>query len=122
MIELVVVVIFSCLILSFIPLQRLSKADLEARDHRGINAIDWAAQYGNLPMLKILLANGVDINLTQEGKKASKMWTPLYHAVNEGHVDVVEFLIRQKDIKWGGEKKGIFSLLYLVCQEKAKKG
>ena len=87
-----------------------------------MNAIHWAADHGNLPMLKILLAKGVDINLTQEGKKASTMRTPLHNAVEEGHVDVIKFLIKQKDIKWGGEKKGIFSLLYLVCQEKAKKG
>ena len=58
-----------------------------------MSALHWAAQWGNLPVVKMLVRQGADLNLPQDGSHTSPMWTPLHKAVNPGRLEVVEFLI-----------------------------
>ena len=99
-------------------LQRVEKfidggANLDANDREGQTALHYAAKAGQIPVAKLLIANGADVNAgewtpLQEAAYHSKemvelllakgadintgKWTPLHSAVY-GHNEIVELLI-----------------------------
>lgn len=48
-----------------------------------------AARIGNVDIVKMLLAYGIDPNI----KQSTNGWTPLMHAANKDHMDVVKVLL-----------------------------
>uniref|UniRef100_A0A1B6CSJ6 Acyl-CoA-binding domain-containing protein 6 n=1 Tax=Clastoptera arizonana TaxID=38151 RepID=A0A1B6CSJ6_9HEMI len=71
--------------------QFASSVDINGTDCNGLAAIHWAADRGNLEMLKFLTSDlKGDIEVKDEDGQ-----TPLHYAVSCGHVDIVEFLINK---------------------------
>ncbi|GAB0134885.1 hypothetical protein EsDP_00003239 [Epichloe bromicola] len=65
-------------------------ASTRVRDRRGQYPIHRAAAVGSVPMVKLLLQNRSPLNPTDiEG------YTPLHHAVAEGHGDVAITLLKE---------------------------
>lgn len=61
---------------------------IDATDSNGLSALHWAAAYGQLTSVELLVAYGAAIDkLGPEGE------TPLLLAANGGHHDVVRFLL-----------------------------
>ncbi|OWF52231.1 uncharacterized protein LOC110448031 [Mizuhopecten yessoensis] len=59
-----------------------------------------ASALGNNDIVKVLLDNGADVNMTIRGGE-----TPLHHAAKEGHLDVVQTLLdKQADLNAQDEK------------------
>ena len=85
---------------------RLPKAFLDKMAANGYSALHHAAGKNNVPMVKLLLEHGADINLESRAKHCNSRDTPLNEATKEGSLDVVKFLIAQEDIKWGTENTG----------------
>ena len=85
---------------------RLSKANLDAQTAHGYSAIHHAARKGNLPLVKMLLDSGCNINLEADSKYNSSCHTPLHEAISVGQLEVVKFLIQQPGIQWGQGDKG----------------
>ena len=85
---------------------RLPKTFLDKRPANGMSALHYAASKNNVPMVKLLLEHGANINLESKGKHCNSRDTPLNDAVTSGHLDIVKFLIAQEGIKWGTEKTG----------------
>ena len=71
-----------------------------------MSALHWAADHNNVPMVKLLLKHGPNINLEGCGKHCNSRDTPLNEAAKDGELEVVKFLIAQEGIKWGTEKTG----------------
>lgn len=71
--------------------------DINALDKYGTPAIYYAAWYGRLDVLAILLMNGADINKSIDlslGSESSRGdWTALHVAVEQGNADVVTLLL-----------------------------
>ena len=72
-----------------------------------MSALHHAAANNNVPMVKLLLEHGANINLEMLGKHCKSQDTPLNDAAQEGNLDVVNFLVVQEGIKWGTEKMGM---------------
>ena len=92
------------IILPFVS--RLPKTFLDHLTAHGMSALHHAADKNNVPMVKLLLKHGANINLESCGKHCSSRDTPLNKAATRGHLEVVKFLIEQQGIKWGTEKTG----------------
>ena len=64
----------------------------------------WAACSGHVAVAEMLIAAGADVNPANDAGG----WTPLHHAVHNGHLDVVQLLLRHgadKELKGNkGEK------------------
>ena len=79
--------------------------DVDAKNSFGKTALMYAAQYGFMDSVKILLEAGADINTqTQEGNMTDKYCyddlcitngkrTALMYAIQEGHLDIAKYLI-----------------------------
>jgi len=65
-------------------------AILEERAEYGRTALHEAADAGQLPIVKLLLANGAALDPTDDDGL-----TPLHDAVYNGHLDVVKLLLRK---------------------------
>ena len=84
----------------------MPRAFLDHLVANGTSALHLAAVNNNVPMLKLLLEHGANINLEMIGKHCNSRDTPLNEAVKRGNLDVVNFLLEQEGIKWGTEKMG----------------
>ena len=81
--------------------------DVDAKNSFGKTALMYAAQYGFMNSVKILLEAGADINAqTQEGNMTDKYCyddlciangkrTALMYAIQEGHLDIAKYLVSQ---------------------------
>ena len=67
------------------------KANVNARDNRGLTPLHLAADPGHKDVVEVLLANGAEIN-----SKADDGETPLNIAAGENHKDVVDVLLAHK--------------------------
>lgn len=85
--------------------------DLTITDYDGKNAIHYAAQTGNLPIIKYLLENKlIDINAADNSGK-----TPLMYAAKHGNYEIFNFLVEKgADMNITG-KKG-FSVLHAAVE------
>lgn len=61
-----------------------------AQDKDGLKAIHWAATYGKIGLVDLLLRNGADI--TVKGTDMFK-WEALHYAVYSGNIDIVSLLL-----------------------------
>ena len=59
-----------------------------SKDRYGYTPLHWAAFMGHTDVAKLLLANGADVNATNDIGE-----TPLHVAANQGHKDVAELLL-----------------------------
>ncbi|KAG5760124.1 hypothetical protein H9Q72_011760 [Fusarium xylarioides] len=65
--------------------------DCDDRDHLyGLTALGWAAEYGHVEVVRLLLKAGADVNHVSIGN------TPLHLAVRSGHNNVVEQLLKKR--------------------------
>lgn len=64
---------------------RLHRIALE--DRNAIPALEWASLRGHLPLVRLLLASGVDVNISQNGR------TALYRAIRYNFEEVVQVLL-----------------------------
>lgn len=64
-------------------------ARLDARDEVGATPLHWAAQWGDVPIARALLAAGADVNAVATGGG----WTPLLGAASEGRLEMVKLLL-----------------------------
>ena len=67
--------------------------DLSSRDSYGRTALHYASSSGNLPIAKLLLKNGADVNAINNA-----METPLLKACGFCEVDMIELLLSTPDI------------------------
>ena len=73
----------------------MNKKDLEASTgstYAGMTAIHMAAKENNLPVVKMLVDKGVDINIQMQYPCDEAPTAPLYLAVTHSRVGIVEFL------------------------------
>jgi len=63
---------------------------VNAKDRDGYTPLSWAAGYGRLDVVKVLIEKGADVN--DNGRDG---WTPLMSAVKKGHSQVAELLIEK---------------------------
>ena len=69
-----------------------NKADVTVRTEKGLNVYHCAANKGSLQILQTLIMHNNDyINDVDK-----QNWTPLYHAVSEGHIEIVNYLLKNK--------------------------
>ncbi|KAF9131892.1 hypothetical protein BGW39_001196 [Mortierella sp. 14UC] len=73
-----------------------SKALVEIINHqsvsRNLSSLHLAASYNHIALCRFLVQSGANVNLTDlEG------WTPMHCAAAEGHLEVFEFLVGEKD-------------------------
>jgi len=81
-------------------------------DYEGINsttALIEASKHGYIDIVKLLIANGANINI-----KASVSKTPLHYAVNIGYMDIAEFLIKEGAVVDVEDGDGMTPLHYAV--------
>ncbi|MEJ8566561.1 ankyrin repeat domain-containing protein [Elongatibacter sediminis] len=64
-------------------------ATVDARDNLGDPAINWAAYYGNLPAIELLLAAGADTHLTGHGNAVEIV-------MRRGHQDALHVLLAHR--------------------------
>ncbi|KAK3841929.1 MAG: hypothetical protein J3R72DRAFT_145823 [Linnemannia gamsii] len=72
-----------------------SKALVEVINHqsvsRNLSSLHLAASYNHIALCRFLVQSGANVNLTDlEG------WTPMHCAAAEGHLEVFEFLVKEK--------------------------
>lgn len=65
-------------------------ADVRRADAFGRTALHYASTGTSVDAVRVLLAGGADVNRTDGGEK----WTPLMYAAAEGHIDIVEALLK----------------------------
>ncbi|KAG5888225.1 hypothetical protein JTB14_035574 [Gonioctena quinquepunctata] len=66
----------------------VKSANLNALDQEGLGVVHWAADSGNLEILKLLVDAGADLELRDGDGQ-----TALHYAASCGHVDCVKFLL-----------------------------
>ena len=64
--------------------------DLEMKDSDGWTPLGWAARYGKVEVVKLLLDSSVNMNVKARGET-----TPLHLAAWKGHVEVVALLLEK---------------------------
>ena len=62
-------------------------ANADHKDHKRATSLIWASQNGELEVVKILLANHVDVST-----KDKDGWTALMRASQQGHHKIVKLL------------------------------
>ncbi|RPA97778.1 ankyrin, partial [Choiromyces venosus 120613-1] len=84
-------------------LLRRRDINVEVRGEDAVTALCWAANTGNLDMVKLLVEEGgADVNLScgcwhapwNGGELTSLLLTPLHFAAIRGHLSVVQFLVK----------------------------
>ena len=65
---------------------------IEEKPKKGITALEWAARKGHKEVVKALLDNKADVNVS----RLTDGVTPLYIAAQEGHPEVVKLLLDHK--------------------------
>src|SRR5262245_13965427 len=58
-------------------------------DQSGVTPLMWAARYGAVRAMRVLIGAGADVN----ARDLNRRWTPLLHAVHRQHGDVVSLLL-----------------------------
>ncbi|XP_040565115.1 uncharacterized protein [Lepeophtheirus salmonis] len=69
----------------------LKTENANTKDSGGNTALHLAAEKGILPVAKLLVEGGADVNIRNE----SPGWTPLHFASYEGHLELVKFLVNE---------------------------
>ncbi|KAJ7589364.1 Pfs, NACHT and ankyrin domain protein, partial [Mycena floridula] len=59
-------------------------------DTRSCTPLSYAAEWGHIDIVKLLLEENADPNICDKGQ-----WTPLSYAVKEGHIDIVKLLLEK---------------------------
>jgi len=80
-----------------------SGADIYDFDEEGVSVFEMAITYGNLEMVKYMIEQGVDVNIT----KRRSRFTPLMAATCYGRVEVAKLLIENGAKKDATDSKGI---------------
>ena len=80
-----------------------SGADIHDFDEEGVSIFEMAITYGNLLMVKYMIEQGVDVNLTQRRSR----FTPLMAATCYGRTEVAKILIENGANKEATDSKGI---------------
>ncbi|XP_060066633.1 pre-mRNA splicing regulator USH1G-like [Ylistrum balloti] len=70
------------------PLRRATRKDLNTADEDGMTPTMWAASYGNLAALRMIVGRGGDPD-----KMDLMGFTSLHHSCKSGHINVASFLI-----------------------------
>ena len=74
-------------------------ADVNAKNKEtGMTAAIYAAKSGHTEILKYLIDNGVDVNAKDKKTGDTLLHTLLMHAISEGKVDTVRYLIEEKGV------------------------
>ena len=71
-----------------------------------------AIENGNIPLMKLLIENGADINKTNENG-----FTPLMEAVDEGEFGVVKFLVEELGVDVNAQAKEGWTALFEALDE-----
>ena len=82
----------------------LRRAKVQARNRFGDDALLQAAFKGHLPVLKLLLAAGAQVNRSQG-------WQPLTYAAFNGHLEVMRYLLEQGADVNGASDNGTTALM-----------
>lgn len=87
---------------------------VDVKDANGLTALHWAAAYGQVTSVQLLLANGAEVDVTgPEGE------TPLLMAANGGHHDVVRLLLNEgANVNHIDNVIKFLSLLRFLCLKK----
>ena len=80
-----------------------SGADIYDFDEEGVSVFEMAITYGNLEMVKYMIEQGVDVNITHRRSR----FTPLMAATCYGRVEVAKLLIENGAKKDAIDSKGI---------------
>jgi len=80
-----------------------SGADIYDFDEEGVSVFEMAITYGNLEMVKYMIEQGVDVNITHRRSR----FTPLMAATCYGRVEVAKLLIENGAKKDATDSKGI---------------
>ena len=64
-------------------------ADTDDFDHEGVSVFDYAITYNNIPLVKKMIADGIDVNHTNRKSR----FTPLMAAVCYGRGEIVSMLL-----------------------------
>jgi len=80
-----------------------SGADIYDFDEEGVSIFEMAITYGNLEMVKYMIEQSIDVNLTQRRSR----FTPLMAATCYGRVEVAKLLIENGAKKDATDSKGI---------------
>lgn len=88
------------------------------RRRRDKTVLILAAEQGHLEMVKLLVASGADVDLSDRpGKRFGK--TPLMYAADYGHSEVVKFLLSSGATVDAQDKRGQTALFYAVVSDTA---
>ena len=80
-----------------------SGADIYDFDEEGVSIFDMAISYDNIEIVKYLIDEGIDVNITNRRSR----FTPLMAAACYGRVDVAKLLIEKGADKSAVDSKGI---------------
>merc|ERR1712136_66260 len=90
--------------------QQLSrKASVDARDECKCTALMYAATYGHIDAVRVLLDHGSDIEATSKDG-----WTSLITATYNGHIDVVQYLIQRDANIEAADERGWTPLMHVA--------
>ena len=84
---------------------------LEKQPRKGITPLEWAARKGHAEVVKVLLDNRADANVSRHVDGV----TPLYIAAQNGHTEVVKLLLNNKADVNASKHNGV-TPLYLAAQ------
>mmetsp|Transcript_7405 Transcript_7405/g.10260 ORF Transcript_7405/g.10260 Transcript_7405/m.10260 type:complete len:428 (-) Transcript_7405:42-1325(-) len=87
-----------------------SGIEINFRDVKGANALNWAAYNGNLELCMLLVEHGININ-----NQNLAGWTPLHDASQNGHCEVIEFLLGLKNLDLTKKTSNGWSPLHLAA-------
>jgi len=92
-------------------------ANIELKNKRGSHAAYFAAQKGNVKVLKFLVQNAPDV----VDMKGSNGRTPLGIAAEKGHLNVVKYLLAQPNVDIDSQDNFGFTPLYLATMNNHEK-
>jgi hypothetical protein len=96
------------------------QVDINAQNNQSVNGnsatgstlLHYAVRVGHLGVIKALLKRGADLNAEDFDQN-----TPLIEATNEGHTDVVKFLLGQPGINVNAVDIGTQTALYIAAEK-----